>query len=71
MTTKCGGDRLVRIDEGEMEKVALRPVQARDDVRVEIEYADLSNGGQTIPTKGRGGDQPGYPHAPDNPSPGP
>ena len=38
------GDRLVRIDQGEVEQVALRPVQIRDDVRVEIEQADLVDG---------------------------
>src|SRR4051795_5657304 len=35
--------RLVRIHIGEVEEVALRPVQIRDDVRVEIGQADLVN----------------------------
>src|SRR3954471_18167591 len=37
------GDGLVRIHIGEVEEVALRPVQIRDDVRVEIGQADLVN----------------------------
>jgi hypothetical protein len=38
------GDRFVRVDVGQVQDVTFRPVQVRDDVRVEIEPADLVDG---------------------------